>query len=91
VINELLQNAVEHGFADGRQGNVWLRLQETADDVIIEVTDDGAGLRGDFDLQRDGGVGLNIVQVLVRDDLKGELSMASKDGVTATVMFPKQV
>lgn len=89
VMNELLQNAIEHGFSDRTSGSVSLRLAEAADRVIVEVSDNGAGLPNDFDLQRDGSVGLNIVQVLVRDDLKGQVTFASGEGVTATVTFPK--
>lgn len=91
VMNELLQNAIEHGFSDRPSGSVVLRLDETAEKVVIEVADDGAGLPDDFDLQRNGSVGLNIVQILVRDDLKGEVSLSSGDGVVATVTFPKSI
>jgi len=89
VMNELLQNAVEHGFKEGESGVVRLRLAETADKVVIEVSDDGSGLPAEFDLQRDGSVGLNIVRVLVQDDLKGEVALKSGGGVTATVTFRK--
>jgi two-component sensor histidine kinase len=91
VINELLQNAAEHGLAGRDVGAVSLVLADLGDKVLIQVSDDGAGLPNDFDLHRDGSVGLNVVQVLVRDDLKGEVSLSSNAGVTATVTFPKPV
>ena len=91
VINELLQNAAEHGLAGRDVGAVSLVLADLGDRVLIQVSDDGAGLPNDFDLHRDGSVGLNVVQVLVRDDLKGEVSLSSNAGVTATVTFPKPV
>ncbi len=89
VINELLQNAVEHGLAGRTKGSVVLRLEETDERVVIQVQDDGEGLPPDFDLSRSASMGLSIVQVLVRDDLKGEVYLVSGDGVTATVTFPK--
>ena len=91
IINELLQNAVEHGLAGRTRGSVMLHLSETDDRVIIEVEDDGGGLPPDFDLLHTTSMGLSIVQVLVRDDLKGEVELVSGDGVTATVTFPKSV
>ena len=57
--------------------------------MVIQVQDDGEGLPPDFDLSRSASMGLSIVQVLVRDDLKGEVYLVSGDGVTATVTFPK--
>jgi len=89
VMNELLQNAVEHGFEGRAKGSVVLCLSETADRVVIQVKDDGTGLPPEFDLTRTSSMGLSIVQVLVRDDLKGEVELVSGDGVTATVSFPK--
>lgn len=89
VINELLQNAIEHGFGEQSSGSVSLRLEESNGRITIEVTDNGAGLPSDFDLHRTGSMGLNIVQVLVRDDLKGEFTLSGGNGVTATVTFPK--
>ncbi len=91
VINELLQNAIEHGFEERTQGTVLLKLWDNPDRVVFEVSDDGIGLPGDFDLAHSGSMGLSIVQVLVRDDLKGEVSLKSNGGVTATVAFPRTV
>jgi two-component sensor histidine kinase len=92
IMNELLQNAVEHGFPEGQAGRVSLRLSETADEITIEVSDNGSGLPVSFDVDRDGSIGLSIVRVLVREDLKGAISLKSNPGggVTASVHFPRR-
>lgn len=90
VINELLQNALEHGF-DQRElgGTIVLSFQDLGDRVELRIHDDGRGLPVDFDLARVDSLGLRIVRMLVTDDLKGTIALQSDNGVSAIVNFPK--
>jgi two-component sensor histidine kinase len=90
VINELLQNALEHGYdARGMGGTIALTFQDHGDAVGLIVHDDGRGLPADFSLQRVDSLGLRIVQMLVTEDLKGQIELHSDQGVSAIVRFPK--
>ncbi|MEZ4675197.1 MAG: sensor histidine kinase [Caldilineaceae bacterium] len=77
VINELLLNAVEHGLRDRRHGRIEIELNDLGDAVELIVTDNGNGLPSDFALKPSRSLGLQIVQTLVTDDLKGEVSLES--------------
>jgi two-component sensor histidine kinase len=91
IINELVQNAVEHAFVGLPGGSIVVRLAEQGDSLYIEIQDDGRGLPQDFDPSRQAGLGMQIVRSLVREDLKGEfeLKRANGQGVHAVVSFPK--
>jgi len=89
VINELIQNALEHGFADQDGGAVVIHLRDQGNTALVEVRDNGIGLPPGFDIQRDGSLGLRIVQTLVEEDLKGTLQLHNGRGVRAVVTFPK--
>lgn len=89
IINELLQNALEHGFSPSEGGDILVELQDGADVVTLRITDSGRGLPEGFDLERDSHLGLTIVQTLVSDDLRGRFELGNGDGVQATVTFPK--
>src|SRR5262252_554017 len=91
IINELVQNAVEHAFLGLPGGSIVVRLTEQGDSMCIEIQDDGRGLPQDFDLVRQGGLGLQIVRSLVREDLKGEFELVNGAGVRAIVSFPKWI
>ena len=91
AMNELLQNAIEHGFAERDEGFVCIKLSENDDCMVIEIADDGRGLPRDFDLARTSSLGLQIVQTLVRDDLRGQLELRNGRGVTARISFPKEL
>jgi two-component sensor histidine kinase len=89
IINELLQNAVEHGYRHRLEGTISVRLEETADSMTVEIRDDGDGLPEGFDLD-ESGLGLRIVRTLVREDLKGQFSLDNGRGVRALVSFPRR-
>ncbi len=91
VVNELILNAVEHGFEVKKQGQVRVCLTDLPDSVRLEIWDDGDRLPDQFDVTRTGSLGLQIVRTLVEEDLHGTLSLANRDGgVVAMAQFPKQ-
>ncbi len=90
VINELLQNALEHGYQRQDGGTVTVRLQDGDEQITIAVEDDGVGLPEEFDLNQAQSLGLQIVRTLVQSDLKGSFELHRRDkGVSAVVTFPK--
>jgi two-component sensor histidine kinase len=94
IINELVQNAVEHAFVGLPGGSIVVKLGEQGDSLYIDIQDDGRGLPDDFDAVRQGGLGLQIVRSLVREDLKGEFELLRNmdgDGVHAVVSFPRWI
>jgi two-component sensor histidine kinase len=89
VFNELLLNAVKHGFDHKVEGVVRVDLSNIADRVMIRIVDNGDGLPDGFSLEKANSLGLQIVQTLVRDDLKGTFTLYQDGGVVAEVSFPK--
>ena len=90
VINELLQNALEHGYERQEGGAVTVNLRDDGEQITISVDDDGVGLPEEFDLAQTSSLGLQIVKALAEGDLKGSLELYGRDkGVSAVVTFPK--
>ncbi len=86
VLTELLQNAVEHGYAtaageDAGVGNDPGEIVVTVDrrptHLTISVDDDGRGLPDGFDLDRSSSLGLSIVRTLVESELGGHLTLGA--------------
>jgi two-component sensor histidine kinase len=91
VINELLLNALEHGYERQDGGTVTVKLKDDGELITIAVDDDGLGLPEEFDLAQTSSLGLHIVRTLAQDDLRGNFELNSRDkGVSAIVTFPKQ-
>jgi two-component sensor histidine kinase len=88
VINELLQNALEHAFVGHARGSVIITLGRRANEFVVEVRDDGVGLPS----ERRSSIGLEIVETLVRDDLRGQLTFKSGSGGTQVMInLPQSV
>jgi two-component system, sensor histidine kinase PdtaS len=76
VFSELLQNALEHGGNEVR-----VELGRNNGQVCLTVADNGS-----WSESKDG-TGLSIVRALVRDELKGTLSLTAEGGLRAEVAF----
>lgn len=91
IANELITNAIKYAFPEGpsrRQGSITVRFQDAGDEkVVLTVSDDGAGLPPDFDLEKATSLGLKLVHSMV-DQLGGKISVGDPPGVTWTISCP---
>ena len=80
VVNELLTNALEHGYQNRQKGQVTVTLFRGRETSTIAVEDDGAG----FSPGEKGAdsFGLEMISLIVRDKLGGELQLQSGPGGT---------
>jgi len=86
VINELVQNAIEHGMASQSKGAIGVELVDHGDKASIIVSDDGQGLPDGFDLAMHANLGLRIVSNMVERDLSGTFSISRSEGITRAVI-----
>jgi two-component sensor histidine kinase len=92
VANELIQNALEHGFGDNACGVVQVVLQVTEQELRLQVMDDGVGLPANF--QPQSSLGLQIVETLITEDLRGQFVLKQNErqrGTTALLIIPKDL
>ncbi len=79
VLNELLQNTMDHAFpptADGDTvGHVRIEMENDGRELVARVIDDGVGLPEGFSVASSTGLGLSIVRALVTSDLTGTIDM----------------
>jgi two-component sensor histidine kinase len=78
ILTEVLQNAMEHAFAEGSAGTVEVRAVNAEGRLEVKVTDDGVGLPVGFDPASSSSLGLSIVRTLV-GELGGTLRIARRD------------
>lgn len=88
VVNELVQNAVQHGIKEKNKGRLLIRVEQKDGDVSVLVLDDGPGLPEYFDPGKDGNLGLTIVRTLVKEELKGQFEINCSAGTCARISFP---
>lgn len=72
VANELMQNALEHGLPGRSDGKITIRLLAIKGETLqLSVIDNGRGLPATFNPKTDLGLGLEIVQATVVEDMQG--------------------
>lgn len=87
ILNELVSNALKHGFGPVAGGKLRVSVSSFADRVILEVEDDGPGLPDGFALTRDKRVGMDVVTAIV-NHRGGTITFASHGGTTWHVELP---
>jgi two-component sensor histidine kinase/putative methionine-R-sulfoxide reductase with GAF domain len=89
LINELVANAIEHGFRDRAEGHIWIRAEMRSGMCYLDVENDGEPLPDTFNLAEDQGLGMKIVERLVTSDLGGQFVIAGTDaGTRVRLIFP---
>jgi PAS domain S-box-containing protein len=66
IVNELLTNALKYAFPEGRKGTVRIRLAMQGGEMILSVSDDGAGPPAGFSIESSKGFGMLLVKTLAQ-------------------------
>ncbi len=91
LINELVANAVRHGFGGRKQGTITVRSSSDGGMAMVEVENDGDVIAAGFNPSYSTGLGMRIVNRLVTSDLRGVFSIAPAEsgrGTVARIRFP---
>jgi len=98
IVNELVSNALKHGFPGGRRGAIHVRFHYLAGTVSerptpdcawceLRVEDDGAGIPNSDGLWDRQSMGLKIVRLLA-DQLQGRVDLNQSRETSFSVRFP---
>ena len=86
IINEFLTNSYKYAFE--KEGEIQVKMSESDDKYIVNLSDNGKGLPKDFNIKTIGSYGLRIMHLLSKQ-LKGTFDLKSHNGVELTIQFPK--
>ena len=83
IINEIVSNSLKHAFPDGKKGEIKISVHPlNKNEVELVVSDNGVGMPEEMDLKSTSSLGLNLVSMLVKDQLHGEIKLDKKGGTT---------
>lgn len=87
IINELVSNAFKYAFPKGNHGTISVHLHRVGDGRLeLTVSDDGAGIPPDLDLEEPSMLGLQLVSTLV-GQLKGSIDLDRSAGTRISIVF----
>ena len=90
IINELLNNCINHAFIDKNDGIIRITCKELKDSFLISIHDNGIGLPGGFSIEKLNSLGLFIVNSIVKYDFNGSFDVFNEDGTHAIIKIPKE-
>lgn len=88
IINEIMANAIEHGFEKRESGTIKIAMRQIDEKVQIQINDDGKGLPEDFDFEKSESTGLAIIEALIQQ-IDGTLTIKQNGGLNLKLTFQK--
>jgi LytS/YehU family sensor histidine kinase len=91
LLQPIVENAIRHGIAPRtRPGHVWVRARREGDTLVLEVEDDGVGIRAGDDV-RSGGIGLRNTRARLQqlhEDNHALAILPLQHGTLVRIMLP---
>jgi PAS domain S-box-containing protein len=89
IVNELVTNALKYAFPAGfrEQPAIGVKMWNEDTTCFLQVSDNGVGLPGSLDIKNPSTIGLQLVNIWVKHQMKGTLDVATQNGATYTITF----
>lgn len=87
AVNELAMNAAKHAYPWGERGALRIACHRQGAQIALVVADEGEGLGRNFVVQRSTGLGMSILEAIVRQ-LRGTLEAVNDGGARFTITIP---
>ena len=89
IINELIINAIQHGFKKQKDKRIDVHFKSTNKTYMFSVIDNGIGLPDHIDVENVKSLGLTLVTALT-DQLSGVLTVKRNKGTSVSVEFAQK-
>jgi two-component sensor histidine kinase/Tfp pilus assembly protein PilF len=85
IVNELISNSLKYAFPNQGKGEIRVSLYEKEEILLLEVADDGVGIKPDF-IPLGTGFGSELISLLTRQ-LDGKMTLIKSPGATFSFKF----
>jgi two-component sensor histidine kinase/putative methionine-R-sulfoxide reductase with GAF domain len=86
IVNELVSNAIKHGFDGVSDGEIKIEFKKTQDKYSLSVSNNGIKFPEGFDINSSNTLGLELVSSLSKQ-LKGDITLSSGDVTEFNLVF----
>jgi two-component sensor histidine kinase len=86
ILNETVSNCFKYAFT-GNKGQITIELSSQKKEYKLVIKDDGVGLPPNFNAEKDGNLGIQLIWMLV-DQLDGKITFDTKKGTAYHIIFP---
>ena len=86
ILNELVSNALKHGFPDGMSGDITVDFKLIGDTYQLKIGDTGIAFPEDVDYRNTDSLGLQLVNSLTRQ-IDGQIELDTSNGTEFCIKF----
>ncbi|MBN2738290.1 MAG: PAS domain S-box protein [Spirochaetales bacterium] len=86
IFEELFSNVLLHAYKADEYGRMEINLRSQESNIILEIKDNGQGIKDDNPNGEGKGFGLSLVELLVQQ-LDGTMEMVNDHGTKVTIVF----
>jgi two-component sensor histidine kinase len=87
IANELISNALKHGFPDGRQGVIFVNICSNDNNFTLLIRDNGIGFPKNFSFKKITTLGLQLV-ISLTEQLNGVIMLERRGRTEFRIVFP---
>lgn len=88
IANELISNALKHGFPNGRQGVIFINMYSRNSNFKLIIGDNGVGFPKNFSFQNITTLGLQLV-ISLTHQLNGVIKLNRRGRTEFKIVFPE--
>ncbi len=88
LINELVSNSLKYAFPEERSGTINITVEQQGENLTAGISDDGIGITTSNITTTRKTLGLELVKILARHHLDGDLQVLSGPGTGYRISFP---
>lgn len=89
ILNELLSNSLKYAFLPDKEGNITVEFSLKNSQYILMVSDNGAGLPDDFDINKSDSLGFKLIKGLSRQ-IDAEVLIEKGKGTKICIIFQEK-
>jgi two-component sensor histidine kinase len=88
IANELISNALKHGFPNGKQGVIFINMYSRNNNFKLIIGDNGIGFPKNFSFQKITTLGLHLV-ISLTHQLSGVIKLNRRGRTEFEIVFPE--
>jgi len=86
ILNEIICNSIKHAFTNIKEPQISINLFSNKNQYVIEIGDNGIGVSDDWNIQKNGNLGLELITSLA-SQLSGKILTKNLDGLKYEIIF----
>ena len=86
MLNEILSNSFKYAFPEKEKGIISIKLKHDKNNIKMIVFDNGIGLKKNFDIKKQGSLGMQLIHML-GEQIDAGISVTSEKGTHYEINF----